>query len=81
MSARRRNTGRVKIDFAKLEGIGASQIAGDALAEAAGCAWTLTRHSALYRCRDGLYTLCLIWHGPNRETLTKTIRNIEIKLA
>jgi hypothetical protein len=81
MSARRRNIGRVKIDFAKLEAIGSAQLAGDALAEAMGCAWTLTRHSALYRCRDGLYTLCLIWHGPNRETLTKTMRGIRLELA
>ncbi|MBZ9678918.1 hypothetical protein [Mesorhizobium sp. ES1-1] len=81
MSPRRRNTGRVKIDFAKIEAFAASELATDALAAAMGCEWKLTKHSALYRCRNGLFTLCLIWHGPNRETLTSTMRNLRMEVA
>jgi hypothetical protein len=81
MSTRRRHTGRVKIDFAKIEEFAASELAASALAAAKGCDWTLTKHSALYRCRSGLYTLCLTWHGPNRETLTSTMRNLRLEVA
>ena len=81
MSARRRNTSRVRMSFEEIETLSGTKLAGDALAEAMGGVWTLTRHSALYRCRDGLCTLCLIWHGPNRETLTKTVRGIQLELA
>ncbi|RWG12248.1 MAG: hypothetical protein EOQ55_27230 [Mesorhizobium sp.] len=81
MSQRRRHTGRVKVDFAQIEALAASELATSALAAAMGCDWTLTRHSALYRCRDGLYTLCLVWHGPNRETLTTTMRGLQLEVA
>lgn len=81
MSMRRRRTGRMKIDFAVIEKIAAAEIATAALAAVATCAWKLTRHSAFYRCKNGRYTLCLVWHGSNGETLTSTMRNIELAEA
>jgi len=81
MSPRRRRTGRVKIAFEYIEAIAAAELADDALATAMGERFTLTRHSALHRCRDGRYTLCLVWKGSGGSTLTRTIRGIEVEGA
>ena len=77
----KRRVGRVKVDFAHLEALAASELAADKLAAAMGTDWKLTRHSALYRCKGGLYTLCLVWHGADGQTLTATMRNIELEAA
>lgn len=80
MSRRRRMTGRVKVPFSAIETMAASEIAENALAgvtEERG--WILTRHSALYRCRDGRYTLCLVWHSAGGSTLTTTIRGLTLE--
>lgn len=82
MSARRRRTGRVKIAFSAIERIAANEIACEAFASAMGeTDWRLTRHSALHRCKDGSYTLCLIWHGASGGMLTKTMRGIRLEEA
>lgn len=74
-----RRTGRLKIEFAVIEEIAAKQLATYALSKARQTVWTLTRHSALYKRKDGSYTLSLIWHGSDGETLTSTIRNIRLE--
>lgn len=79
MSARRRRTGRVKVPFHLIEKIAAEQIAESALAAAMNEDWRLTKHSALHRCKDGSYALCLIWHGSGKRTLTSTIRNLRLE--
>lgn len=81
MSVRRRRTGRVKVPFHLIEKIAAEELANDALASAINDDWRLTKHSALHRCKDGSYTLCLIWHGSGRRTLTSTIRNLRLEDA
>lgn len=82
MSRRRRLTGRAKIPFSAIEAIAAQEIAEDALARVtAERGWKLTRHSALYRCRDGRYTLCLVWHGADGSTLTSTTRGLILEGA
>ena len=82
MSARRRRTGRVRVAFTAIEQIAATAIAADAFAEAmTETDWKLTRHSALHRCKDGSYTLCLIWHAAGGGTLTKTMRGIRLEEA
>lgn len=78
MSARRRHTGRVKIPFSSIEMLAAEALANSALAGALGGTWTLTKHSALYRCKNGSYTLHLVWHGATGQTLTSTIRGLEV---
>lgn len=79
MSPRRRRTGRVKIAFEKIEAIAAAELVENAFAKVMGCQWTLTKHSALYRNKAGLYTLCLVWHGPERQTLTSTMRGLKLE--
>ena len=78
MSARRRFTGRVKVAFEAIERIAAEEIADMALAKAVSADWALTKHSALYRCKNGSYTLCLVWHAADGKTLTSTTRNIRL---
>jgi len=78
MSIRRRHTGRVKIPFSNIEMLAAEALANSALATAVSGAWKLTRHSALHRCKNGSYTLHLVWHGENGQTLTSTIRGLEV---
>lgn len=77
MSPRRRHVGRVKVAFETIEAIAAEEIASCALAAAFETEWRLTRHSALYRCRDGRFTLCLVWHGAKGQTMT-TMRDLEL---
>jgi hypothetical protein len=76
MSLRRRHVGRIKVAFSEIEALAANEIAGDSLANAIGGDWTLTKHSALYRCKDGTYTLNLVWHGSGGFTLTSTTRGL-----
>lgn len=78
MSIRRRHTGRIKVPFDTIEKLAAEALANEALAAAVDTSWTLTRHSALYRCKDGRYTLCLIWHGNAGQTLTSTMRGLQL---
>ncbi|MBN9067070.1 MAG: hypothetical protein J0H60_11590 [Rhizobiales bacterium] len=80
MSARRRMTGRVKVPFDRIEKIAAEELADMALAKASGTSWKLTRHSAFYRCKDGSFTLQLVWHGGNGQTLTSTTRGIRLEV-
>ncbi len=79
MSMRRRRTGRVKIEFSKIEEMAAQHLAASALASAMNEAWRLTKHSALHRRKDGSYTLCLVWHGENGATLTSTMRGLQLE--
>jgi hypothetical protein len=81
MSSRRRFTGRLKVPFEHIEKIAASELAEDAFAKAMGTSWTLTRHSALYRRKDGSYTLQLIWRGADGTTLTSTMRGLRLEQA
>lgn len=82
MSMRRRRTGRVKVAFSAIETLAAKELADSAFAKAMGeKTWTLTRHSALYRRKDGSYTLCLVWHGGKGHTLTSTMRGLRLEEA
>lgn len=81
MSLRRRHTGRVKVAFSEIEALAVNEIAGDSLAQAIGGDWTLTKHSALYRCKDCTYTLHLVWHGADNATLTSTTRGLVLEGA
>ena len=82
MSRSRRKVGRLKVAFSRIEALAARQLADDAFAQAMGCRdWSLTKHSALYRCKDGSYTLCLIWHSGQGQTLTSTTRGIRLEVA
>ncbi|MBE7186471.1 MAG: hypothetical protein INR68_18925 [Methylobacterium mesophilicum] len=78
MSARRRRTGRLKIPFSSIEAMAAGELADSALVKALGGNWSLTRHSALYRCKNGSYTLHLVWHSDEGRTLTSTIRGLQV---
>jgi hypothetical protein len=80
MSARRRLVGRQKIQFEHIEKIAAGELADMALAKLSDTRWRLTRHSALYRCKDGSYTLQLVWHGANGQTLTSTTRGLRLEV-
>jgi len=80
--SRRRRTGRVRIAFEVLEKLAAQYMREDALAQAMGSeGWTLTRHSALHRCKNGTYTLCLIWHSGTGLTFTSTTRGLRLEVA
>ncbi len=81
MSIRRRRTGRVTVQFEEIERLAALSIAENAFAKAMAETWTLTRHSALYRRKDGSYTLNLVWHGSAGTTLTSTVRGLVLEDA
>lgn len=76
---RRNKTGRVRVDFATIEKLASSVIQDEQLATLADD-WRLTRHSAVYRCKDGSLTLCLVWHADNM-TMTRTIRGLRPEAA
>lgn len=76
MSVRRRRTGRLKIPFSSIEALSNS-----ALASALNGPWTLTKHSALYRCKNGTFTLHLVWHSTAGRTLTSTLRGLRVEAA
>jgi len=65
----------VKVPFSEIEKA-ASAVLEDGSALSTWTDWRLTRHSAFYRRKDGSYTLCLVWHGTNGETMTRTIRGL-----
>lgn len=77
MSRRRIHTGRVKVDFAVIE-----RFAADALQDSPlrviGRDWTLSRKSALHRCKNGTFTLCLIWRSVDGMSLTSTHRGLRL---
>lgn len=81
MSMRRRRTGRLTVPFGEIEKLAALAIADSALAGALAETWTLTRHSALHRCKDGSYTLHLVWHGSAGTTMTSTTRGLVLEDA
>lgn len=81
MSVRRRRTGRLKIPFSSIEAMAAEALSNSALASALNGPWTLTKHSALYRCKNGTFTLHLVWHSTAGRTLTSTLRGLRVEAA
>lgn len=57
--SKRYRTGRVKVDFAVIERFAAGEFAS--AVRPADEAWTLSRKSAIHRCKNGTFTICLIW--------------------
>ncbi len=80
MSRRRHRVGRVKVDFAVIEKFAADAKADNALAALAD-SWELSRKSALHRCKNGTYTLCLIWKSPDGMALTSTYRGLVLEAS
>lgn len=72
---RGRKPGRVKVAFAEFLSLAEPH---SALVQALQGDWALTQHSALFRRKDGTFTLRLVWHGSNGTTLTKVIRNLRL---
>lgn len=75
MSRRRRHVGRVKVDFSVIEKFAAEAFPDTPLAVISE-RWSLSRKSALHRCKNGTYTLCLIWKSPDGMALTSTYRGL-----
>ncbi len=77
---RRHRTGRSPVPFSLIEQLATSLLDEDPFfIMPAGNNWQLTRHSALYRRKNGTYTLCLVWHGEDGSTLTQTVRGLELE--
>lgn len=78
MSRRRAHTGRVKVDFAVIERFAAEALK-DAPLRVIGRDWALSRKSALHRCKNGTFTLCLIWRSAEGLSLTSTHRGLRLE--
>ena len=76
---RRRKIGRLNVKFDIIEQL-ASEIAGDVLFLRPEIDWRLTKHSAIYACKDGSLTVCLVWHAPG-TTVTRTVRGIRRQIT
>ncbi|MEC9243441.1 hypothetical protein [Nitratireductor rhodophyticola] len=77
---RRHRTGRSPVPFSVIEKLAASLLDEEPLFFLPKGSWCLTRHSALYRRKNGTYTLCLVWHGDDNSTLTQTVRGLELEV-
>ncbi|PZO81623.1 MAG: hypothetical protein DI629_03540 [Mesorhizobium amorphae] len=76
MMAKRQKYGRVNAPWEVIERFAAHEIATMALAKLDD-QWTLTRHSAFHRCKNGTFTLRLVWHGSKKgRTMSSTIRGL-----
>jgi hypothetical protein len=79
MKRHTKRVGWVQIDFDVIERAAAAELAEDPLRSLGD--WTLSRKSSLSRCKNGSYTLCLIWKdGPNRQ-LMKVMRGLRLEAA
>lgn len=78
---RRHRTGRLPVPFSVIEKLAVSLFDEEPLVFLPKGIWCLTRHSALYRRKNGTYTLCLVWHGDKNSTLTQTVRGLELEVT
>lgn len=77
MARRRYHVGRVKVDFSVVEKLAATARADTPLPVAKEV-WELSRKSSIYRCKNGSYTLCLIWVSSAGYRLSSTHRGLRI---
>lgn len=75
--SKRFRTGRVKIDFAVIERF-AAQEAASAILPADDGTWTLSRKSAIHRCKNGSFTICLIWTR-GTMSMSSVIRGVRLE--
>lgn len=78
--AKRRRTGRVKVDFSVIEEYAAFWFDHMPFADQAE-RWTLSRKSTVHRRKDGTCTLCLIWVSDDGHRLTSTHRGLRLEAA
>ena len=73
----KRRIGRLNVEFEKIEEFASKLERDDPSLFRVLADWELTRHSAVYRCKDGSLTICLVWHGKEpKATMTRTIRGV-----
>lgn len=78
--SRRRRTGRVTVDFAIIEKFATAAAADLSIGELADNL-TLSRKSSLHRCKNGSFTLCLIWRSSDGLQISSTYRGLQLEAA
>ncbi len=71
----KRRAGRLNLNLDEL-GLLAVRALSDKPSRLVTGPWRLTRHSSVFRRRDGTLTLVLVWHAACGATLTQTIRGV-----
>lgn len=75
--SKRFRTGRVKVDFAVIERFAGLE-AASAILPANDGTWTLSRKSAIHRCKNGSFTVCLIWTSGSLS-MSSVIRGVRLE--